>query len=256
LAVPPSVRDAYGVRVEAIGETVLGMSSGLDVLTFNRVVGLGMSTPATAKELDAIIGRYRDANVRRFFLQLSPAAQPLALLDWIRQRGFVPYNAWMKLYRRAEPYSDDVAAMDAPEHTVRVERAHHEDADTFGTIAATTFGMPPAAAQWLTTIVGRDGWHCYLAYDGATPIGVGAMFVMRDYAWLGIAGTLEAARRRGAQTALIRHRVNVAHAMGCKWVVVETAEETATRVVPSLHNLRRLGFTVAYPRVNYLCAVE
>jgi len=84
------------------------------------------------------------------------------------------------------------------------------------------------------------------------PIAGGALYVMGDVAWLGLAGTVASARRRGAQSALIRHRVNSAYALGCRWVVVETAEDTPERPAPSFHNLRRLGFNVAYPRSNYL----
>jgi hypothetical protein len=39
---------------------------------------------------------------------------------------------------------------------------------------------------------------------------------------------------------------------GCRWVSVETAEQTPEREAPSFRNLTRLGFTVAYRRPNYL----
>jgi ribosomal protein S18 acetylase RimI-like enzyme len=39
---------------------------------------------------------------------------------------------------------------------------------------------------------------------------------------------------------------------GCRWVSVETAEDTVTKDAPSFRNLRRLGFEVAYRRPNYL----
>jgi hypothetical protein len=52
----------------------------------------------------------------------------------------------------------------------------------------------------------------------------------------------------------VRRRLADAGAAGCRWVSVETAEQTATRDAPSFRNLTRFGFEVAYRRPNYLWA--
>jgi ribosomal protein S18 acetylase RimI-like enzyme len=78
------------------------------------------------------------------------------------------------------------------------------------------------------------------------------MYVTGKAAWFGFAATDAAHRRRGAQQALIVRRLKDAASAGCRWVSVETAEDTVTRDAPSFRNLRRLGFEVAYRRPNYL----
>jgi len=41
-------------------------------------------------------------------------------------------------------------------------------------------------------------------------------------------------------------------ALGCKWFVTETGEETADEPNPSYHNMLRSGFELAYLRPNYV----
>jgi ribosomal protein S18 acetylase RimI-like enzyme len=78
------------------------------------------------------------------------------------------------------------------------------------------------------------------------------MYVSDRAVWFGFAATDAAYRNRGAQRALVLRRLHDAAAMGCSWVSVETAEDTAVRDAPSFRNLRRLGFDVAYTRPNHL----
>lgn len=37
----------------------------------------------------------------------------------------------------------------------------------------------------------------------------------------------------------------------CSWVSVETDEDSAVKDAPSVRNLRRLAFEIAYARLNY-----
>jgi hypothetical protein len=55
---------------------------------------------------------------------------------------------------------------------------------------------------------------------------------------------------------LLARRIADAKTLGVKRLVVETAEDTTDRRAPSFHNLRRLGFELAYVRPNYLWKTE
>lgn len=62
----------------------------------------------------------------------------------------------------------------------------------------TRHGLPVVFSPVIVAVVGRLGWHCYVAETaGREPIGVGAMFVDGDTAWLGLGATVPAARRMG-----------------------------------------------------------
>ncbi|MBC7725450.1 MAG: hypothetical protein H7146_11990 [Burkholderiaceae bacterium] len=66
-----------------------------------------------------------------------------------------------------------------------------------------------------------------------------AMSLHGTVAVLGGAASLPTARGTGAQTALLAHRLRVAHALGASLVAASAAAGS-----PSLRNLARLGFTI------------
>jgi hypothetical protein len=67
------------------------------------------------------------------------------------------------------------------------------------------------------------------------PAGAGALFVENDHAWLGIGVTKPELRRNGGQRALLGPRRVSRRALN----------------PPSYHNIRSLGFSVAYVRPNW-----
>ena len=84
-----------------------------------------------------------------------------------------------------------------------------------------------------------EGVRRYLGYVDGSPAAAAALTVHDDIAYLAGASTIPSARGRGAQTALIRRRLN--DAVACSSLVVVT---TATDS-QSQHNLERLGFGTA-----------
>lgn len=77
----------------------------------------------------------------------------------------------------------------------------------------------------------------FLAVRGSTPIGAAAMTIHGDVAVLGGASTLPEHRGQGAQSRLLRHRLDVAAEAGCVLAVA-----TARPASVSASNLRRAGF--------------
>ena len=65
--------------------------------------------------------------------------------------------------------------------------------------------------------------------------------------YLTFAGTVKSERRRGAQSALIAHRVAVAQALGCTRIV----SRTLTMLEDSLANLQRGGFREVFEQEVY-----
>ena len=156
---------------------------------------------------------------------------------------------WAKVYRAATP--DVVIRTD-----LRIERIGQAHAAAFAEVSCTAFGMPAVMQPWLTAGVGQPGWMHYLAFDGETPVAGGALFLKGDVGWLGIASTLPAYRRRGAQGALMARRIRDASELGCRWIVTETGEDTPEHPNPSYHNMLRTGFALAYQRPNYIAQIE
>jgi GNAT superfamily N-acetyltransferase len=209
------------------------------------VAGLGVETPATEEMLDEVIGRFEKGRVPRYFIDISPAARPILLADWIAARGLPLYNNWVKLTRAAGP-------MAIPHTSARVAEIGREHANDFGRIVQIVFGLPERMVEWASALVGRPGRRHFMAFERDKPVGAAAIYVEGAWAQFGYAAVLPEARGRGIQAALIAARVRAAHESGCSRVSMETAEETLEKPGYSLRNARKMGFTVAYLRPNYL----
>lgn len=243
--VPARLANRLGISLLDSGAASAGAVAGIDVLAFNRALGLGMEQPATESQVDVIIAFFRDAGARRFFVQLSPHAEPRNLPEILQAKGFQHYNNWVKLFRRIGP-------LPAAETQLSISRIGAEQADIFAQIIVRAFAWPEALKPLIALPVGRPGWYHYLTYEGEKPAACAALFVQDEYAALAFAATLPEYRGRGAQSALIARRFRDAAAAGCRWMITETAEETPGRPVASFRNMLRHGFEVAYRRPNYI----
>jgi hypothetical protein len=231
-----------------VADTAAGcllVAPALDLLLFNRLIACGVRTVATAGAVHEAVARLRAAGVRNFGVQLCPAAQPAAVRDWLTAEGLKTRDRWAKVYRDAAPAA-------AVRTSLRVARAAPAQAPLVAEVTTAGFGMPPVLQPWIASMVGRAGWQHYLAWDGSDPVAAAALFVRDGAGWLGMASTLPAARRRGAQGALMAQRIEDGRTLGCQWLVTETAEDTPERPNPSYRNMLRAGFTLAYLRDNVM----
>jgi len=228
-----------------LDDTLAFWAATVDILAFNRAIGLGVGNVAVPGTIDALTDAFTIAGAPRFMIQLCPDAQPATLRGWLEARGFTHHNNWVKLWR-------DVSPIEARPTDLRVEQIDRDRRTDFAHVLGTGFGFPESIAPWSGAAVGADGWRHYLAMDGDTPCGTGALFVRGEVGWLGMAATLATHRGRGSQGALIARRVSDAAKLGCRFVVVETAEETPARPAPSYRNMIRFGFQVAYLRPNFV----
>jgi hypothetical protein len=235
----------WRARGELTSAGWLLVTPAVDMLLFNRLVGCGIEHAAGQADVESAVARLREAGVRNYGVQLGPSAQPFELPAWLAGAGLAPRDRWAKVFRNGDPavtVRTDLEIRD-------VEQRH---AAAFAEVVAAGFGMPPAFHPWLAATVGRPHWRHYLAWDGKEPIAGAALFVHGDTGWLGVASTLPAARRRGAQSALMARRIEDGRALGCRWFVTETGEDTPARPNPSFRNMLRAGFVLGYHRVNYM----
>jgi GNAT superfamily N-acetyltransferase len=204
----------------------------------NRVMG---ATPADIEDgslADAIALLFGAGCVCQVGVHDEPEAGR-GVRAWLEARGFEEGYAWMKFVHEG----DAPPPADVPPAGVRVRPCEEGHGERFGATFAAGYGLQAMFAPIAGAVVGRQGWHCYLAEAGnGEAIGVGAMFVDGDTAWLGLGATVPAARRMGAQGALIRARVEAAQALGCTLIVTETGERVPDRPSASYRNLLRAGF--------------
>ncbi|HWG83969.1 MAG TPA: GNAT family N-acetyltransferase [Deinococcales bacterium] len=244
-AAPEEVRASCGISSRDLGGATAFTVASFPGFSLNHVTGLGIEAPADEETLDALLDEYHSTGVKRYAVQMSPDARPEGLGAWLAGRGLRLENRWMKLYREARNPPEVKPGL-------HVEQVGVERAEDFALVLLRAFGWSESFVPWVAATVCRANWRHYLAFEGGRPVGAAALFVWEDCGYFGFAGTLAEARGRGAQSALIARRARDAAEAGCRWLVVETAEDSEQRPAPSFRNLRRLGFAVAYPRPNYV----
>lgn len=95
-------------------------------------------------------------------------------------------------------------------------------------------------------ITRAEGVHCLLAEQAGRPIAAAAMTLHGSVALLAGASTIPAARRQGAQGALLEHRLRFAAERGADLAMIVAAPGSASQ-----RNAERQGFRVAYTRTKW-----
>ena len=246
LSASPELRDNLGLELTEIGGALTSIARHYPTILVNRVVGLGLVDAADRETVEMIVERYREAGVGRYFLQLDPAAIPEMLPEWLEDGGLEPYHrAWAKFRRGAEP-----APAARSDLEVREIGAGH--AGDFGRIAAAGFELDDAWIPALAGMVGRDGWHVYMSFDGDQPAGCGAMRIHDGVGWLDWAATLPEFRRRGSLGDVIVRRITDGIGLGCQSFGTSTGEAVDGDSQHSYRNIERYGFRRTHARANWV----
>jgi GNAT superfamily N-acetyltransferase len=240
---PHEATSEHGIELREFGAVQVTLTRDLpQVPILNLVLG---APEASEADLDYAIAWAEEHGVSPC-VPVTPGLTGSAKAEaWLRKKGFEQAYAWMKFVRDPHP-----PRFPAPAE-VEVVELSAADEEPFGTIAAIGFGMPAWAADFFAHLPGRDGWRCYVARVEGTAQACAAMLIEDGVAEFGIAATLEEARGRGCQTALLRRRIVDAAAAGCHTLFVETGERVPDRPSGSYRNILKAGFEEAYLRPNW-----
>jgi hypothetical protein len=248
VSAPADIAKEKGIELRDFGPVQASIVTALPgVGMMNLVLG--------ATEAGAVEGGYLAAATEwvssRGVESYVPVTPGLPATDtaerWLAANGFATAYAWMKFVR--DPHPPRFAAPD-----VEVVEMTDPEQEPFGMIAATGFGLPAWAAAFFSDLPGRDGWRCYVARVEDEAQACAAMHVHDGVAEFGVAATLEPARGRGCQLALLHRRILDAVDAGCHTLFVETGERVPDRPSASYRNILRAGFEAAYLRPNWQSA--
>jgi GNAT superfamily N-acetyltransferase len=237
--------EELGARVERLGGAVcLTLQVVPRSAMFNRALALGLEPPATELDVAEIAGFFREHGVD-WCAAVAPHAEPPELSRWLNAHGLAPGYAWAKFRRGLDQLPEEPGEL-------QVERVDGGKARTFAEVFVRGYGVPEVMTEWLAGLPERDGWYCFVAYDGSVPAASGALFSSEGVGWLGIAATLPEHRRRGAQGALLSARIHAAAGADCEVVVTETGALAEGKPSGSYRNILRAGFELDYVRANYV----
>jgi GNAT superfamily N-acetyltransferase len=246
-SVPAEAATEHGVEVRDFGPVQVSVATALArVGMMNLMLGATERGAVEEGHLTAATEWVRSRRVDSYVPVTPDLPETESVERWLADHGFSAGYAWMKFVRDAHPPRFAVPA------DVEVVELTEGEQEPFGIIAATGFGLPVWAAAFFADLPGRDGWRCYVARVDDETQACAAMLIQGDVAEFGIAATLEPARGRGCQRALLHRRILDAAAAGCRTLFVETGERIPDRPSASYRNILRAGFEEAYPRPNWV----
>jgi ribosomal protein S18 acetylase RimI-like enzyme len=225
---------------------------------FNKIAGLGFRAPLEAHALAALEAKYdaRDGEIR---VEQSTLADPSVAI-MLTRRGYelIGYENVLGLaltpaivQQMSSRLAEDAAA------GVAVARARPDEVRlwietvTDGFLQPDTFDGPPPTETFPREVlldvyegfVGLGSSVLYLARRGGDVAGGGSLRISDGLAQLSGAATLQAHRRRGVQSALMRARLVDAAANGADIAVVTTEPGSKSQ-----QNVQRAGFELLYSR--------
>ncbi len=248
-SVPAPIAAEHGIERRDFGPVQATLVTDLPrVGMLNLVFGATDPGAIAGGQLGAALEWVRSRGVSPYVSVAPGRADTEPAESWLAENGYVPAFAWMKFVR--DPHPPRFAAPD----DVEVVELTDPSQEPFGMIAATGFEMPAWAAAFFAELPGREGWRCYVAKVDGEAQACGAMLIDDGVAAFGVGATLEPARRRGCQLALLRRRIVDAAEAGCHTLFVETGERVEGQPAASYRNILRAGFKEAHLCPNWRLA--
>lgn len=239
------------VIVEMNGAAVVYVEEGSP---FNKIVGLGFDGVPPAATLDAVEARFAE---RRAPLQaeVSSLGDP-GVLTTLARRGYELVGFENVLGLSISPDAIDRLRHPTPDITIAVagasETASWIDAVVEGFQHPDSFDGPPGHEPLIPRdvlervfgdTIAASGFQRFIARRGGEIAGGASFRIENGIAQLSGAATVPAHRRRGVQSALLRHRLLEAARLGCDIAVVTTQPGSKSQ-----ENVQKAGFEPLYAR--------
>lgn len=211
-----------------------------------QTFGLGMFETVD----EALLERIEDYFQRRsapVYHEVCPLADP-SLLPLLHRRGYEPFEYSNVMFRSLDDDSN-APSMDSKAIIARTIVAGEEN--LWARTAAEGWrdaapGLDEFIFELARLIPHRPNGPCFLAEKDGQPIAAGAMGLFKGVALLAGACTIPKWRGRGAQRALLAHRLRYGAEHGCDLAMIVTAPGSASQ-----RNAEREGFRIAYTRLKW-----
>lgn len=216
---------------------------------FSRAIGLGVLRPASEREIDDIIAGYEQAGIDMFLVQSMLHCRPAEYERWLADRGLEAFDRQDRIVRGDRPA---VTLEPAPDRKIAVERVTRETAREWADFIDTTYRLD--TGPWLPRLIGRPGWHQYVAREDGVIVACRGMYIGPDgAAWLGMDGPVPGLVTQdfAPDAALCETIVRDGLAHGARLFVSDIEAPSRDFDTPAYDYFGRLGFTRPYTRIHH-----
>src|SRR5829696_6068092 len=173
-----------------------------------QTFGLGVSEPITAEQMDTIEEFFRSRGAEVFH-EVCPLADA-SVWQLIKERNYQPVEFSNVLYR---PISVDLHLDASRNENIKVRLVEKNEVDLWAQTASAGWSEFAEVADFLRELnqvtAHSEGLSFIAELDGQA-IGTGVLTIAGDVGLLAGASTIPAARRQGAQLALLEDRLRYA----------------------------------------------
>jgi hypothetical protein len=204
-----------------------------------------VAEPATPETIDRILERFAAHDIEMFLLQSLPACRPQAYDGWLHERGLEPFDVHDRVTRNGAPPEPHAGELE-------VEVVDRGTADEWAAFVDRVYRLD--TGDWLPALVGRPGWHHYVARDGGEVVSARSMYIgPAGAAWLGIDGPVPGVMTDAYEpdAAICAFMVEDGLARGATGFVADIEEVSEARDTPAYEYFARLGFERPYARTHY-----
>jgi GNAT superfamily N-acetyltransferase len=209
-----------------------------------QTFGLGMFEPLTTTHMDTIEDFFRSRDAGAFH-EVCPLADQ-SVFKILSERGYGPVEMSNVLYR---PISVDLRLEASRNSGLSVRTIEKNEVELWAQTACEGWSEFPEVADFLkelNQVVAHSDGLSFLAELEGNAVATGALTIAGDVALLAGASTIPAARRQGAQLALLEGRLRYAAAHGCTVAMMVAQPGSGSQ-----RNAERHGFRVAYTRTKW-----
>ena len=236
---------SVGLSTRRVGRTLVLHWAATRRRYFSRAIGFGIAEPATAEALDEILVGWEEAGIEMFLVKSMPQCRPDDYEELLRGRGLEPFDRQDRIVRGAEPpvrFASDLA----------VERVERATADEWADFLQRVYRLE--TGPWLQQLIGRPGWHEYVARERGEIVAARGMFLGPEgIAWLGMDGPVP-----GLQTddyepdaAICARIVEDGLAAGAKGFIADIEAPSEALDTPAYANFATLGFRRPLVRTHW-----
>ncbi|HJU93816.1 MAG TPA: GNAT family N-acetyltransferase [Pyrinomonadaceae bacterium] len=209
-----------------------------------QTFGLGVSQPVTATDMETLEEFFRSRGAEVFH-EVCPLADPSAFA-LLGERGYRPVEFSNVTYR---PISPDLRLQAAMNEQINVRLIEKDEVQLWADTASEGWSEFTEVADFLKELGQVSAQSDSLSFLGeldGKPVATGSLIVAGDVALLAGASTVPAARRQGAQLALLEGRLRYAARHGCTVAMMVAQPGSGSQ-----RNAERHGFRIAYTRTKW-----